>query len=129
MGRCGAIVNLDPISDLRGKTERLKRVSVIPMTELQAHEHLWERGETVLVHVDDMEAPLRRRYYNTGSRWSLNVPVFAGLSWVGLIGAAADESGFSEEAVASYECAADGLETVRLADDWLPGRQGPVVRN
>jgi hypothetical protein len=146
MGLAGALVNLDPTLDLKGRQERLRRASVIPMTELSAHVPIWTAGETVLVHVDDMEEPLRRRYYGTDTRWSLNVPVLIGSAWVGLIGAAADDSGFGRDAVSSYECAAevlerefdadqywaafaDGLETVRLADLWLPDVQEPVFES
>lgn len=146
LGPSGAIVDLHPTRDLMGKAERLKRASVIPMTELEPYVPLWEEGETVLVHVDEMDEPLRRRYYNSWSRWSLNVPLFAGPSWVGLIGASADDSGFGEDAVSSYEAAAqvlsrefdadhywaafaDGLETVRLADVWLPDIEEPVFKH
>lgn len=143
LGPAGEMVNLHPTLDISGKMERLKRVSVIPMSELEPYVLRWGKGETVLVHVDEMDEPLRRRYYSTGARWSLNVPVFAGPDWVGLIGAAAGESGFRAAAIGSYECAAevlkrefdadqyweafaDGLETIRLADARLPDVQEPV---
>ncbi len=146
MGLSGAMINLDPTVEVRGRNERLKRVSVIPMSELEAYVPRWVAGETVLAHVDDMVAPLRRRYYGTEMRWSLNVPVFAESAWVGLIGAGADDAGFGEDAINSYRSAAevlkrefeadhhwtafaDGLKTVKLADVWLPGVEEPVFKS
>lgn len=146
MGPSGAMMGLHSTIDVEGRSERLKRVSVIPMSELEAYVPQWTAGETVLVHVEDMAEPLRRRYYGTEMRWSLNVPVFAESAWVGLIGAGADEAGFGEDAVNSYRSAAevlkrefdadhhwavfaDGLKTVKLADVWLPRFEEPVFKS
>lgn len=115
-GLTGAMVAFDPTIDMTRRQARLKRVSVIPMSELDEYVPAWHRGETVLVRRQDMSAHLQTRYNSTQMHWSLNVPVFTGEHWVGLIGAAADESGFSDRAVASFEMAA-GLLTKEFTAD------------
>ena len=116
LGLTGAMVAFDPTIDMSNRQARLKRVSVIPMSDLAEYVPAWRRGEAVLVQKADMSPMLKTRYTSTQVEWSLNVPVFTGSDWVGLIGAAADASGFSDRAVASFELAAGLLKKEFTAD-------------
>lgn len=115
-GPAGAIVLTAGGFDVSSSPQRVKRVMAIPMAELTPYIHRWERGETVLLEVAAMPEPLVRRYAALPVVWSLNVPVHLEREWVGLIGATADETGFTREAVASFEAAA-GMVMGEMAAD------------
>ncbi len=101
-GPSGALVLLVTTVDVTRRVERVARLEVIPHREVEPYVPEWRRGETVLVHVEDMPADLRRRYATTRVRWSLNAPVMAGGEWVGLVGAVADDRGFTGAATDSF---------------------------
>ena len=115
-GPAGAMVVFDPTVDMRPRQARLKRVNVIPMAELAEYVPKWKIGETVLTRLQDMSATLQKRYTGSLMRWSLNVPIFAGSRWIGVIGAAAGAEGMTDRAVASFETAAELLEKEFSAD-------------
>ena len=115
-GMCGALANLMKTVDTTGREARERLVTAIPFSEMVPFVPRWRNGETVLVNVDDMPAALARRYHATRVRWSLNVPVTVEGEWVGLAGAAADDSGVSDEMVASYESSAQVLAREYDAD-------------
>lgn len=112
MGPAGAVVMTTQTIDTNPLRRRVARVMVIPFDELRAYLPSWERGATVLLSVDDMPPPLARRYAPTPVKWSLNVPIHVEGEWVGLVGAIADESGFTAAAVSSFE----GLARVLMRD-------------
>lgn len=115
-GPAGAMIGFDPTVDVSNRIARLKRVSVIPMSDLSDYTASWRQGQTVLVRKDDMAPSLQARYIGSLMRWSLNVPIFAGSEWVGLVGAAADDSGLCKRAVSSFETAAQLLGKEFAAD-------------
>lgn len=116
-GMCGALVSLN--ADTTGQEVRERLVSAIPFSEMVPFIPVWRRGDTVLVHVDDMPSALARRYHATHVHWSLNVPIFVEEEWVGLIGAATGSDGVGDEMVASYESSAHLLSREYAADaEW-----------
>lgn len=116
VGPAGALVatatTIDP-GPLRHRAERLR---VIPFRELAPYLPRWERGDTVLVSVDEMPPDLARRYAATPFRWSLNVPVRVEDTWVGLVGAVGDERRLSRPAISSFEAMAEVLMRDFAAD-------------
>ena len=114
-GMCGALVSLVPAAGA-GRDARLRRVSAIPFSEMVPFVPRWRAGETVLVHVDEMPAPLARRYHATQVRWSLNIPLVVEEEWVGLIGAGIGDRDVPDELVASYESSARVLVSEYEAD-------------
>lgn len=115
-GPSGALVLTISTVDVSRSVQRLARLEVIPHREVEPYVPKWRRGETVLVHVDDMPHDLSRRYVATRVRWSLNVPVMAEQEWVGLVGAVASEPGFEPGAIEAFEALAR-LFTAELAAD------------
>jgi hypothetical protein len=115
-GPAGALVLATSTFDVVPIRRRVERLRVIPFGELADYIPLWEEGRTVAVAVRDMPDPLARRYATTPIRWSLNVPVQMEGTWVGLVGAATDERGFTGQTVAGFEAMARVLMLEFAAD-------------
>lgn len=128
-GPSGALVlTVSNLDDDRIK-RRVERLRVIPQREMVDFTRRWEKGETVAVAVADMPEVLARRYATTPIRWSLNVPVRAEGSWVGLVGAATGDRGFVPRAVAGYEAMGEVLMLEYAADQaWHRFRQSTGKR-
>jgi hypothetical protein len=106
LGPAGAVVLTAVTIDVNPLKRRARRAMVIPFLEMAPYLPRWERGETILVSVPEMPEPLARRYAATPLVWSLNVPVHVEGTWVGLVGATADDRGFSETAITAFEALA-----------------------
>lgn len=127
MGPAGAVVMTTQTIDTNPLRRRVARVMVIPFDELGAYLPLWEKGQTVLVSVDDMPPALVRRYAPTPVKWSLNVPIHVEGEWVGLVGAIAAESGFTTAAVTSFQALAQVLMHDFAADSAWSAFRGTVA--
>lgn len=119
VGPAGALVMTDTTIDPLPLRRRAERLRVIPLRELADYVPRWVQGNTVLVSVDDMPEDLARRYAATPFRWSLNVPIRVEATWVGLVGAVADEEGFPRRAVVGFEAFAEVLMREFAADSAL----------
>lgn len=102
-GPAGAVAVSTTTLDTGALRHRLRRLTVIPLTDLTPFVPRWERGETTLVEVVDMPSELGRRYAATPVRWSLNVPVMSDGTWVGVVGAVNGADGVDPGAVRSFE--------------------------
>lgn len=115
-GPAGAIALSATTLDTAALHHRLKRVTVIPLTDLGPYVPRWERGETVVVEVSDMPSDLARRYAATPVRWSANVPVMNEGKWVGIVGAVAGVEGFPARTVAALEALGEWMQWEFEAD-------------
>lgn len=106
LGPAGAVVMTTVTIDIHPLRRRVRRAMVIPFSELEPYLPRWEKGETVLVSVGEMPAPLARRYTATPVVWSLNVPVHVEGTWVGLVGATAGPTGLPVGAVDGFQALA-----------------------
>ena len=102
VGPAGAIVVQHVRGDPRRLRRRADRLVVIPFVELTPYLTIWKDGGSVVTHVDEMPDALARRYAATPIRWSANHPLHVEGHWVGLVGAATGERGFSTEALDGF---------------------------
>lgn len=119
VGPAGALALTHTTLDGSAMRRRAERLTAIPFRELAPYLRRWERGETVNVAVDDMPDELARRFAATPIHWSLNVPIRAEGTWVGLVGAVNDGRGFGGRVVAAFEALAEVLMREFTADSAL----------
>lgn len=106
VGPAGALYLVSSRMDGRMMKRRAARLLVIPHRELAPYLPCWQRGETVVVPVEDMPDELARRYDATPIHWSLNTPLMIEGQWAGLVGGAAGAEGFGRRSVAAFEALA-----------------------
>lgn len=116
VGPAGALILTSSIADTTAMRRRVQRLRVIPFRELDEYIPRWESGETVEVSVDHMPEDLARRYATTPIRWSLNVPILVEETWVGMVGAVTERTGFDRRTVAGFEAMAEVLMLDFAAD-------------